>query len=218
MIKISIVEDQPDIRKSLVRNITRTEGLICLSDYGTAEEALINLPLDQPDLVLMDIGLPKMSGIECMIRIALKDIKIDFLMFTVSEHDEEVFEALKAGAIGYVLKEDGQMGPIKAIKEYQAGGAPMSRNIAKKVLQSFKTQKNASSKSFENLTEQQFIILQLLAEGLLNKEIADRLDITERTVKQHNNAIYKKLQVNNRTEAVLRYLKNNSRFNKDKRD
>lgn len=207
MIKISVVEDCEDIRKSLVRNINRTDGMTCISNYPSAEDALQGLPIDQPELVLMDIGLPKMTGIECMIRIGLGGAKMDFLMFTIFD-DDQVFEALKAGASGYVLKSDGTMGAIKAIKEYKAGGAPMSRNIARKVLLSFSQREKRNTKSFEHLTKQQMNILEQLAEGLLNKEIADRLGITERTVKQHNNAIYKKLQVYNRTEAVKKYLEN----------
>ena len=204
MINISVVEDRPEIRNSLVRNIDRARGCKCISHYDNAEEALVNLPKDAPDLVLMDIGLPKMTGVECMIRILLSDAKMDFLMFTVFDNDEHVFSALEAGAIGYVLKGEGTIGVMNAIAEYREGGAPMSRHIAKKVLQSFSKKKKKND--FENLTKQQTIILEQLSEGLLNKEIGDRLGITERTVKQHNNAIYKKLQVNNRTEAVRKYL------------
>lgn len=206
MILVSIVEDREDVRKSLVRNIDRTEGFRCVSDYASAEEALEHLPQQRPDLVLMDIGLPRMNGIECMIRLQLATDKSDFLMFTVFDNDENVFDALKAGARGYILKSEGIRGVIHAIQEYAAGGAPMSREIARKVLASFHSQRKKDGQHFEMLTEQQQIILEQLAQGLLNKEIADRLGIAENTVKQHNNAIYKKLQVNNRTEAVRRYL------------
>ena len=208
LIKISVVEDREEIRNSLVRNISRSENVDCISNYSNAEDALINLPKDNPDLVLMDIGLPKMTGVECMTRILLTQNTMDFLIFTVFEEDEQVFKALKGGAIGYVLKNEGVRGVLKAIEEYRMGGAPMSRNIARKVLQSFNTKSKENSGNFENLTKQQSLVLTQLAEGLLNKEIAERLNITERTVKQHNNAIYKKLQVNNRTEAVRRYLEN----------
>ncbi len=210
MIKISIVEDQLEIRKSLVRNIKQTEGMTCVSDYSNAEDAFANLPIDQPDLVLMDIGLPKMSGIECMIRLLIMEVEMDFLMFTIFDTDEYIFDALKAGASGYVLKNEGVLGALKAIKEYEDGGAPMSRSIARKVLASFNLQRKSKAAKFEILTKQQRIILEQLADGLLNKEIADRLGIAERTVKQHNNAIYKKLQVNNRTEAVKKYLESKS--------
>ncbi|MEO1257556.1 MAG: response regulator transcription factor [Bacteroidota bacterium] len=206
MIRVSIVEDKEEVRRSLVRNIDRTEGMIVVSDYRSAEEALENIPVQKPDVVLMDIGLPRMNGIECMIRLQLQSQQMDFLMFTVFADDENVFEALKAGALGYVLKSEGTRGAIKALKEYQEGGAPMSREIARKVLVSFNQKNKLKNNSFESLTKQQRIILEQIVQGLLNKEIASRLGISENTVKQHNNAIYKKLQVNNRTEAVKKYL------------
>lgn len=206
MIRVSVVEDQPDVLNSLVRRIDRTEGMICLSHFTNAEDALEKVPQQRPDLVLMDIGLPRMNGVECMIRIKMRAPRIDFLMFTVFDNDEYVFDALKAGAVGYVLKSDRASGAIDAIKEYASGGAPMSREIARKVLSSFHTISQKPKGGFENLTPQQLLILEQLAQGLLNKEIADRLGISEGTVKQHNFAIYKKLQVNNRTEAVQKYL------------
>ncbi|HQU60888.1 MAG TPA: response regulator transcription factor, partial [Saprospiraceae bacterium] len=165
-----------------------------------------HLPQQRPDLVLMDIGLPKMNGVECMIRVKLQAPEVDFLMFTVFDNDEYVFEALKAGAVGYVLKSERATGALRAIEEYAQGGAPMSRDIARKVLSSFHTHNKKAGEGFENLTPQQLLILEQLSQGLLNKEIADRLGISEGTVKQHNYAIYKKLQVNNRTEAVQKYL------------
>jgi len=201
--RISVVEDQSEVRRSLVKRIDRTEGLICISDFENAEDALLKLPAQRPDLVLMDIGLPKMNGVECMIRLKLEAPEMDFLMFTVFDNDEYVFDALKAGAAGYVLKSERTTGAIRAIQEYQEGGAPMSRDIARKVLQSFHEK---PKKKFEQLTPKQKQILEQLSQGLLNKEIASRLGITEGTVKQHNYTIYKKLQVNNRTEAVQKYL------------
>jgi len=206
VIRVSVVEDQPDVLHSLVRRIDRTEGMMCVSQFDNAEDALLRIPAQLPDIVLMDIGLPKMNGIECMIRINLQAPDIDFLMFTVFDTDEFVFDALKAGAVGYVLKTEGAGGVVKAIEEYALGGAPMSREIARKVLTSFHFQYKKRNSGFEELTPQQMLILEQLAQGLLNKEIADRLGISEGTVKQHNYAIYKKLQVNNRTEAVQKYL------------
>ena len=207
MIKISVVEDQIDIRKGLMRSFSREIDMVCVSSYASAEEALSKIVIDDPDIILMDIGLPKMNGIECMIRLKLKNPEMEFLMFTVFEDNDQVFEALKAGAAGYILKEEGAHGVIKAIRELKRGGAPMSRNIAKKVLTSFSQNQKSINSSFENLTNQQQLVLELLAEGLLNKEIGDRMGISERTVKQHNNAIYKKLQVNNRTEAARVFMK-----------
>ena len=203
---ISVVEDQGDVLNSLVKRIDRTEGLLCISQFANAEDALEKIPVQKPDLVLMDIGLPRMNGVECMIRVKMKVQEIDFLMFTVFDNDEYVFDALKAGAIGYVLKSDGISGALRAIEEYKQGGAPMSREIARKVLSSFHAHSKIGKPHVEALTNQQLLILEQLSQGLLNKEIADRLNISEGTVKQHNYAIYKKLQVNNRLEAVRKYL------------
>lgn len=206
MIRISVVEDQVDVLNSLTKRINRTEGMICVSDFSNAEDALLRIPEHKPDLVLMDIGLPKMDGVECMIRIKMQAPQVNFLMFTVFDNDDYVFDALKAGAVGYVLKNEGAIGALQAIEEYSRGGAPMSRDIARKVLNSFHPQHRNPGKGFEDLTAQQLLILKQLSLGMLNKEIADRLSISEGTVKQHNYAIYKKLQVNNRTEAVQKYL------------
>lgn len=207
MIRVSIVEDQPDVLRSLVNTVNRTEGMTCVSSYPNGEEAAEGLPADRPDLVLMDIGLPKMNGIECMMKVQVRAPRVDCLMFTVFDHDEMVFEALKAGAVGYVLKSDRVPGAIRAIQEWAAGGAPMSRDIARKVLGSFRPQQKINNPDFEELTQRQLKILELLSTGMLNKEIADLLGISEGTVKQHNYSIFKKLHVNNRMEAVNKYLK-----------
>lgn len=204
--KISIVEDNEDVRRHLVRNINRAEGLCCISDFSNAEDALANIPVQRPTLVLMDIELPRMNGINCMARIRQQVPEIDFLMFTVFEHDESLFEALKVGAIGYILKKDGLTGVIQAIREYAEGGSPMSRDIARKVLASFSERPRRQRVQLESLTKRERQVLELLAEGLLNKEIADRLNMAESTAKKHNNKIFKKLHVFNRTEAVRKYL------------
>ena len=207
MIRLSIVEDRTDIRQSLCRALERQPGINCISNYASAEAALKGLPKDQPSLVLMDIGLPKMTGTECMIQLQQLGLQADFLMFTVFESDAHLFTALEAGAVGYVLKREGSSGVIRAIQEYQLGGAPMSRTIARRVLRSFGNSAPLTDAQ-ELLTPQQYRVLQLLAKGLLNKEIGMRLQISERTVKQHNVAIYRKLKVQNRAEAVRYYLTN----------
>ena len=206
MLRVSVVEDQPDILRSLVRKIDRTEGMLVVSQFENGEEALEKIPHQKPDLVLMDIGLPMMDGIECMVKIKRLTPSIDFLMFTVFDNDKNVFDALKAGAVGYVLKSDRATGAIAAIEEYLRGGAPMSRDIARKVLRSFQDKGNTKDPEIKSLTPRQLQVLEQLAEGLLNKEIADSFGITEGAVKQHNFAIYKKLHVNNRIEAVRKYL------------
>lgn len=210
VIRVSIVEDLPEIRETLINKINLMEDLVCISNYSNAEDAIIGLVKDQPEIVLMDIGLPYGNGIDCMLRVKLKCPDISFLMFTVFDNDEKVFNALKAGANGYVLKRDGANGVIKAIRELSVGGVPMSRDIAKKVLHSFH-KFGPSNENVEKLTPRQIEILNLLSQGLLYKEIADKLtpSITEGGVKQHINRIYKKLQVNNRTEALNKYLGQN---------
>lgn len=206
-VRIAIVEDILEIRESLIDRVNETEGMTCVADFSNAEDALIGLKKNKPDIVIMDIGLPHMNGVECMLRVKLKNPEILFLMFTVFDHDEKVFEALKAGASGYILKETGSAGAIKAIEELLQGGGPMSGVIAQKVLLSFHRFGPVDDK-VEKLTARQIEILQLLSEGLLYKEIAGRLNpsITEGGLKQHINRIYKKLAVNNRTEAINKWL------------
>ncbi len=205
MIKISIVEDLPEIREVLSQRISTEPGMQCIGSYGNAEEALGGLMYNRPDAVIMDIGLPQMGGIECMVKVKNRYPEIRFLMFTVFDNDEKVFESLKAGADGYILKREPAARIVYALREILDGGAPMSRSIAQKVLHSFRTP-TAERDSFESLTARQTELLDLLAVGLPYKLIADKLSITEGTVKQHIHLIYQKLQVNNRTEAVNRYL------------
>lgn len=209
MTRISIVEDIPEAREALKKKINQALDLQCVSDYGYAEDALRNLPRVKPDLVLMDIVFPPgfMNGIECMLRIKLKHPDIDFLMFTQYDHDEKVFDALKGGAIGYVLKRERVEGVMRAIQEWRQGGAPMSREIAHKVLKSFH-RFGPDSQLAENLTAREMEVLKFLEMGLLYKEIANRLNppIGEGTVRQHIHRIYRKLEVNNRLDAIKKYL------------
>lgn len=205
--KVSIVEDTENIRKRVVQRIERTDGLELVSEYSNGEDAVKGLVSDKPDLVLMDIGLPYMDGIECMLRTKARAPSIAFLMFTVFQQDEKVFESLKAGAIGYILKSDGAAGVVDAILEFRNGGAPMSQDIALKILLSFHKQTRDNS-LLESLNPRQMQILKLLSEGYLYKEICTKLtpQITEGGLKQNIHRIYKKLQVNNRTEAMLKYF------------
>lgn len=204
MIRISIVEDTEDIGLTIKQRINSTEDLECISYFESAEDALTGLMKKPPDVVLMDIGLPNMDGIECMFRVKHKYPNIKFLMFTVFDDDDRVFNALKAGANGYVLKMESSEKIINALREIYNGGAPMSRTIAFKVLQSFHI---FHSPLVETLTKRELEILEKLSQGLLYKEIALQLSpqISEGTVKQHIHKIYKKLQVNNRTEAINKY-------------
>lgn len=212
MLTVSLVEDNADVRESLVRSLPRLPNVRLLGAYADAESALEQLPEEAPDLVLMDIGLPGISGPQCMVELQKRGLQADFIMFTVWDSDRYLFEALCAGAVGYILKKEGSSGVHRAIQDYQLGGGPMSRSVARRVLRSFgETVEQPSEGPIAGLTKQQSRVLHLLAEGLQNKEVADRLGITERTVKQHNFAIYRKLGVSNRTEAVARLLKERKR-------
>ena len=208
--RIAIVEDQVDIAKSIAQAIEFTDGLQPAGIYPSAEDALANIASDLPDIVLMDIGLPKMDGIECMIRLKHHHPELAFLMFTVFDNDTKLFDALRYGADGYMLKSGTMFDVIRAIQELLAGGAPMSRDIARRVLLSLREPGLKKQKGFAELTDRQNEIVSLIAKGLLNKEIADRLGISEGTVRQHNYQVFKRLQVNNRTEVALKLRELNS--------
>ncbi len=208
MIKVAIVEDLRDIADSIGRHITREIDLKLTGIYYSAEEALAVIAADRPDVVLMDIGLPKMDGIECMVRV--KDLlpACNVLMHTVFDTDDKLFNALRFGADGYILKNDGYSGIRKAIKEVMEGGAPMSREMARKVIRSMhEDTPSHKNRPVDHLTPRQNDILGKLAEGKTNRDIASDLDLTEGTVKQHVHAIYRALQVANRVEAVNLYLR-----------
>ena len=207
MLTVCIVEDQRDIREALALVVEAAAGLRLLGTFSNGEDALRGLPRLAPALTVMDIGLPEMSGTACIAHLADGNYRGDFLMFTVFEHDEHLFGALELGARGYILKGEGPGGVLAAIEEYRAGGAPMSRPIAQRVLDSFSVRtRRVRPLAFEALTPQENTVLELVADGLLNKEVAARLAIAEATVKRHNVNIYRKLSVNNRAEAVRAYL------------
>lgn len=206
--RISIVEDTVEVRESLCKRINQTDDLQCITDYGTAKDALKNLPSDQPEIVIMDIGLPDMSGIECMLKLKIAHPEMVFLMFTVFDDDGNVFSALKSGASGYILKGDRPSAVVEAIREFKEGGGPMSPEISKKVMKSFH-KFGPDNPNVESLTPHQLRILQMISEGLLNKEIAHELNITLGSMKVQINRIYQKLHVNNRVEAMNKYLGQN---------
>ena len=162
---------------------------------------MYDILLLQPDIVIMDINLPGMNGIECIREMKTKVPHTQFMMFTVYENDEKVFEALKAGASGYLLKNTGLVQLIEALQELHNGGSPMSANIARKLVTVFREKEN-SEIPVEALSKRETEILQLLSKGLLYKEIADQLSISVSTVRQHIHKIYEKLHVQNRTEAI----------------
>lgn len=203
---ICIVEDLSEIRRSLVQKVQSMPEVRFMEQFSNAEDALKMLPSLAPDLVIMDIGLPKMSGVDCMARLKKAGHTMDFIMFTVFDSDEDLFPALQIGAAGYILKGEGASGVANAIQVWLQGGAPMSPSIAKKVIASFQKAKLSPKPEFVGLTPRESEILELISKGLLNKEIATRLECAEATIKQHNVKIYRKLSVNSRAEAMLKYL------------
>ena len=205
-ITVSIVEDNDQLRGTLARVINRAEGFRCLSQYPDAEAAVEALPRDHPDVVLMDINLPGMNGVECVRR--LKQLAPDSLviMLTVYEDTENIFNALAAGASGYLLKRTPRAEVLDAIREVHRGGSPMTTHIARKVVQSFQ-QTGASSQPTESLSPREQEVLDCLSKGFLYKEIADKLGIGYETVHTYIRRIYEKLQVRTRTEAVAKFLR-----------
>ncbi len=202
-ITLAIVEDLDEVREGLKNFLALSPEFKVLDTFKTAEQAMEELPILQPDIVIMDINLPGINGIECIRQIGTHAIHTQFMMFTVYENDEKVFEALKAGASGYLLKNTGLIHIIEALKELHLGGSPMSANIARKLVNNF--QQRAQQEhlpGMEALSPRENEILLLLARGLLYKEIASQLTISTSTVRQHIHRIYEKLHVQNRTEAI----------------
>jgi DNA-binding NarL/FixJ family response regulator len=201
---ISIVEDDAPARRILADWIRRTPGFSCAGMHGSAEAAMATLPAEKPTVVLMDINLPGMTGIECVRR--LKPVMPDaqFVMLTVYEDADHIFNALTAGASGYLLKRTPRAELLAALKDVHAGGSPMSSNIARKVVQSF--QKSGSQPSDTvDLSPREREVLELLARGYLYKEIASSLQISGPTVNTYIRRIYEKLHVRSRSQAVAKF-------------
>ena len=205
-ISVSIVEDNDQLRGTLARALNRAEGFRCLSQYANAEAALQGLPNDRPDVVLMDINLPGMNGVECVRRLKQLLPGTQVVMLTVYEDTENIFNALAAGASGYLLKRTSSAELLAALKEVQKGGSPMTAHIARKVVQSFQTA-GASAQATENLSQREQEVLDCLSQGFLYKEIAEKLGISYETVHTYVRRIYEKLQVRTRTEAVAKFLR-----------
>jgi DNA-binding NarL/FixJ family response regulator len=201
VITVSIVEDDGDIRESLAALIDKAEGFMCTDTYPECWAALRGIEADAPDVVLMDIGLPGMSGIEGIRRIKERHPDLDILVLTVHENDETVFEALCAGACGYLVKETPPARILEAIKEVKAGGSPMSTQIARMVTKSF------HKKSEHLLTLRETEVLAQLCKGKSYKMIGESLFISEETVRRHLKNIYKKLEVHSKSEAVAKALR-----------
>jgi len=206
-ITVSIVEDQEPLRNTLARVISRAEGFKCISHFGSAEEAIRDIPKNPPEVVLMDINLPGLNGVECVRQLKEKLPKLLIMMLTVYEDTENIFNALAAGASGYMLKRTPRAELLDAIKEVHRGGSPMTTHIARLVVQSFQKPVQAPDPAIEHLSPREQEVLDCLAQGLIYKEIADKLDISYETVHTYIRRIYEKLQVRTRTEAVAKFLK-----------
>ena len=201
IIYVTLVEDDEEIRNSIPILINSHAGYKCISTYGDCESALIGIPKDPPDVVLMDITLPGMTGIEGVKRLREKMPKIDIIMLTVHKDDELVFQSLCAGACGYLMKNTSPERLLESIREVYEGGAPMSTNIARRIVTSFRATPN------EDLTSRETEVLTQLCKGLSYKMIADTLFISEETIHFHIKNIYRKLQVHSKSEAVAKALK-----------
>jgi DNA-binding NarL/FixJ family response regulator len=203
MIKVAIVEDNKTTREGLETIVNLSPDFRCVCTCATAEEALRLLPKHQPDLVLMDIQLPNMSGVECVAKLKELLPSTQAIMVTVYEDPDRIFRALRAGASGYLLKRSSPEEVLNAMREVVQGGGAMSGEIARKVIGYFREQAAAMA-AVNQLTAREREVLELVVHGLSNKEIADRLNVTLAAVRWHLKHIYQKLHVHSRTEAVLK--------------
>ncbi|MCU0771721.1 MAG: response regulator transcription factor [Verrucomicrobia bacterium] len=206
-ITVSIVEDQEPLRATLARVLNRAEGFKCISHFGSAEEALKDIPKNPPEVVLMDINLPGLNGVDCVRQLKEKMPKLLIIMLTVYEDTQNIFNALAAGASGYLLKRTPRAELLEAIREVHRGGSPMTTHIARLVVQSFQKSAPAAPSALDTLSTREQEVLDCLAQGLIYKEIADKLAISYETVHTYIRRIYEKLQVRTRTEAVAKFLK-----------
>ena len=204
MTRIAIVEDNQTIRESLVEFVQADPEFSCVCTCATAEEALEVIPRQQPEIVLMDIQLPKLSGIDCTAQLKKMMPAVHIIMVTVYEDTERIYKALRAGACGYLLKRCTPEELIAAVREVRQGGAPMSREIARKVIDSFQRPLKTTAE-MEGLSQREYEILELLAQGFPNKEIARRVGVNDGTVRWHLRHVYDKLHVRSRTEAALKF-------------
>ncbi len=206
MTRVAIIEDSPTMRKALVELIDSAPDYRCVCACTTAREAQLEIPKHKPDVVLMDIHLPDESGIACTARLTHAMPELQVIILTVYKDMELIFQALQAGACGYMLKRFRPEEILHAIREVQAGGAPMTREIARMVVRSFRAPAATSAEAI-GLTTRESEILMLLAEGLSNKEIAVKMNIASGTVRNHLEHIFEKLHVRCRTEAAAKYLR-----------
>jgi DNA-binding NarL/FixJ family response regulator len=204
-IKIALVEDMDGVRERLAALLNEVPGLRCVGAHATGEEAVQQIPAEQPDVALVDVHLPGMSGIECVAKLKSQVPKLQILMLTRFEQSDLIFNSIRAGASGYLLKSTPPAELIQAVEQVHSGGAPMSMQIARKVVDHFRQIQQPAS-DVETLTEREQEILELLAKGYYYKEIGDTLNITYNTVRTHLHHIYEKLHVQSRTGAVLKFF------------
>jgi DNA-binding NarL/FixJ family response regulator len=206
MIRTAIIEDQPDIREGLAMLISGTDGFRCTASYGSMEDALEGIGGELPDVALVDIGLPGMSGIEGIRLLKVRYPSIQLLMLTVYDDDDRIFEAICAGANGYLLKKTPPVLLLQSLQEAVAGGSPMSPEIARRVIELFRRAPHPAKTDYE-LTPHETRILGLLVEGYSYKAAAAELKVTVNTIAFHIKHIYEKLQVHSKSEAVAKALR-----------
>jgi len=204
-IKICIVEDNARLRESVAQVLNQAPGLRCMSTYGSAEAAVRDLPSQKPDVALVDIHLPGMNGIECVAELKAQLPRLQVLMLTRYEQSDMIFDSIRAGASGYLLKHTSAADLVQAVEQVHAGGAPMTMQIARKVINHFQQIRKPAS-DVEKLTPREQEVLNFLAKGYLYKEIAGNLGISINTLRNHLRAIYDKLHVHSRTEATVKFL------------
>lgn len=204
MIKVAIVEDNPTVRESLEAIVNLASGCQCVGAWSNAEDALRLLRKQEPDVVLMDIQLPNMSGVECTAKLKEQLPTAQIIMVTVYEDPDRIFQALRAGACGYLLKRSTPEQIVAAIRDVHQGGAPMSGEIARKVIAQFR-EPLETAEEVENLSAREREVLELVAQGMNNKEIAGRLGVSVDAVRWHLKHIYLKLHVHSRTQAALKF-------------
>jgi len=206
MITVSIVDDEKELCQSIATFVNGAPGFHCVSMYHTAEAALKHLPQDRPDVVLMDIHLVGMSGIECVQRLKTMVPEMQVMMLTVYEDTEQIFKALAAGASGYMLKRLTPGKLLEAIREVHEGGSPMSGSIARKVVASFQGAGQTEGEK-THLASREQMVLDCFAKGLTYKQTASRLNISVDTIRTYVRRVYEKLHVQSRTEAVAKYMR-----------
>lgn len=203
-IVVSIVEDDDGVRAGLVRLLEKSRDFRVLASYPSAEAALRAIPQARPDILLMDINLPTMNGVECVQKLHALDPSLRVIMLTVYEDPEQIFDALRAGAIGYLLKQKSSEKLLEAIRDAHQGGSPMSSQIARKVVHFFQSSRQTATG--DELSAREMEVLTLLSKGHLIKEIADHLGISFVTVRTYIRRIYEKLHVHSRSQAVAKFF------------